>query len=135
MNRTLVALLFAARLILAQAADTSAPVHNVDGSFVREWLVLGPIPSKEVEVDFLAEAGGEANVRPKEGDTVVTRDGTQFIWTRLRAKRDLVDLEQALGICDWSIAYAYCELNSDQSIQTDLRASSAIRSPLWLNGV
>lgn len=61
------------------AANRDAPVHKVDGSFVREWLVLGPFPSPEIGADFLAEAGREANVRPKEGDAVTRKDGT--IWT------------------------------------------------------
>ncbi|MBI4661736.1 MAG: response regulator [Verrucomicrobia bacterium] len=121
------------RLGTAQAADNAAPVHEVNGSFVREWLVLGPVPSKDMEIDFLAEAGGEANVRPKEGDSITTRDGTRLSWTRLRSRHDLVNLEQVFGIQDWSVAYAYCELNCGQPIESDLRAHG-YPAPLWLNG-
>ncbi|MBM3840841.1 MAG: hypothetical protein FJ398_23365 [Verrucomicrobia bacterium] len=83
--------LFCDQSVTAQAGDNAAPVHIVDGSFVREWLVLGPFPSRDLETDFLASAGGEANVRPKEGDTVSTKDGKQLAWTRLRSKADAVD--------------------------------------------
>jgi hypothetical protein len=126
--------LLAGHFILAHGAGSEAPAHNVDGSFVKEWLVLGPFSSKDLDTDFLAEAGGEANVRPKVGDTFTTKDGKQLVWTRLRSKHDIVNLEEVFGIQDWSIAYAYCELNSDQSIETDLRASSVLPSPLWING-
>ena len=60
-------------VIRSQTPGIPAPVHNIDGSFVREWLVLGPFPSRDFDTDFLADAGGEANVRPKEGDTVAVQ--------------------------------------------------------------
>ena len=49
---------FLAGWLRMYAADNAAPVHNVDGSFVREWLVLGPIPSKTWK-SILAEVGGK----------------------------------------------------------------------------
>jgi len=128
------ALLFAGGFAAAQGVDNAAPVNRVDGSFVKDWLVLGPFSAKDLETDFLADAGGEANVRPKEGDTVTTKDGKKLVWTRLRSKRNLVNLEQLLGIQNGAIAYAYCDLNSDQSVETDLRAGSFFPASLWLNG-
>jgi signal transduction histidine kinase/streptogramin lyase len=118
---------------LAPAADRAAPVHSVDGSFVREWLVLGPFPARDMEPDFLANVGGEANVRPKEGDTVTRSDGTPLTWTRLRSEFDLVNLEKVLGIQSWSVAYAYCELSSDRPMDTDFRPS-LYTSLVWING-
>lgn len=113
----------AGRPVSAQPSENRAPVHDVDGSFVREWLVLGPFPAKGLEMDFLAGAGGESNVRPKEGDTVTRSDGTRLTWSRLRAPTDNVSLERALGIHEWAVAYAYCELNSNQERESDVRAA------------
>ncbi|MEW6303257.1 MAG: response regulator [Verrucomicrobiota bacterium] len=124
----------ASRLALAQTADHSVPVHHVDGSYVRDWLVLGPFPGRDLEIDFLSDAGGEAQVRPKEGDTVRTKDGRRLVWTRLRSKRDLVNLEQVFGIQEWSIAYAYCELNSARPVETDIWAGVFYPGHLWING-
>jgi signal transduction histidine kinase/DNA-binding response OmpR family regulator/ligand-binding sensor domain-containing protein/HPt (histidine-containing phosphotransfer) domain-containing protein len=129
------ALLLAVRLTLAQAAENSAPVHNVDGSFVKEWLVLGPIPSKDLETDFLADAGGEANVRPKEGDTIITKDGRTLSWVRVRSDTDWVNLEGTFGLQEWAVAYAYCELQSNEAMETDLRVFSPIPPAIWINGV
>jgi signal transduction histidine kinase/ligand-binding sensor domain-containing protein/DNA-binding NarL/FixJ family response regulator len=120
--------------VIAQAADNSAPVHNADGSFVREWLVLGPFPSKDIETDFLAEAGGEANIRPKEGDAITTKDGARLTWTRFRSNRDVVDLERVFGIQTWSVAYAYCEIESGQAMETRLRGRGGSHSVFWING-
>ena len=125
---------WAGRLVAAPTADTSVLVHNLDGTFVREWLVLGPFPSKEMNIDFLAGAGGEANVRPKEGDAVTMADGTRLTWTRLRSKDDWVSSDPAVGVPGLSIAYAYCELQTDQACETEVRLGYHSESSLWLNG-
>ena len=116
-----VLLCLACQLSLAQQSDNSPPLHNVDGSYVREWLVLGPFPSPEMETDFLADVGGEANVRPKEGDGVTLNDGTTLKWTRFRSDLDLVNLEEFFGIQPKSVAYVYCELSADRDMETDVR--------------
>lgn len=121
-------------LMAAQTGDPAAPVHPVDGSFVREWLVLGPFPSKEINIDLLAGAGGEANVRPKEGDAVTMPDGTRLTWTRLRSKDDWVSSDPAVGVSGLSIAYAYCELQTDQPCETEVRWGYYNPSFVWLNG-
>ena len=121
-------------LVPAKAAEPAPPVHPVDGTFVREWLVLGPFPGRDLETDFLAGVGGEAKVRPKEGDTVTTRDGRQLVWKRFRSSQDVVDFEQVLGRVEWSVIYAYCELNSEKAEMTDARAVSWPAGAVWLNG-
>ncbi|MBM3831994.1 MAG: hypothetical protein FJ403_01720 [Verrucomicrobia bacterium] len=132
---TALGFLLAGSATIAYAADNSAPVHSVDGSFVREWLVLGPFPSPEMETDFLADAGGEANVRPKEGDAVTRKDGTILRWTRFRSERDLVSLDRVFGIHTRSVAYVYCELRADQAGETDVRIHCGFsESALWLSG-
>ncbi|MBI4661688.1 MAG: hypothetical protein HY735_22925, partial [Verrucomicrobia bacterium] len=125
---------FFSQRVAGQVAGNAAPVHNVDGAFVREWLVLGPFPSRDMQVDFLATAGGEANVRPKEGDTVLTKDGKELVWTRFRSQHDVIELDQAFGVREWSFAYLYCELNSESSIETDIRAIASYYGSLWING-
>lgn len=127
------AFLLAGGAIPMPAAENVAPVHKVDGSFVRDWLVLGPFPSRDFESDFLIGAGGEANIRPIDGDTVVRSDGTQLAWTRLHSDYDLVNLEKVFGIRSWSVAYAYCEISSDRAIETDFRLP-VYPSLLWING-
>ncbi len=134
LGRLGLACLLAGGPITAPGADLAAPVHHVDGSFVREWLVLGPSPSKELSIDFLAEAGGEANVRPKEGDAVMMADGTRLTWTRLRSTNDWVNSEPAVGFSGLSVSYAYCELQSEQACETDVRFGYDGPSLLWLNG-
>jgi len=70
------------------------PVQVLDGGFVREWPVLGPFPSDDLGTDFLAESGGEANVRPQEGVAVAGRNGRKLVWKRYRSNEDYLMLEQ-----------------------------------------
>jgi len=57
-------------LPIAHARD-DVPIHPVDGEYIKEWLVLGPFFPDDLEKDFLIDVGGEANIQPKEGDTVL----------------------------------------------------------------
>ena len=118
-------------------AQASAPVHHVDGSFVKEWLVLGPFPSADLGTDFLAEVGGEAEVAPREGDRVVTEAGDSLVWRRYATRQDFVDLQEALGDHDNATAYAYCELQSavagEAGIDLQLLNDDDAEA-LWLNG-
>lgn len=113
--------------------DKAAPVYALDGSSFREWLVLGPFQSREIETDFLAEAGGEAHVRPQQGDKVRMADGKELVWKRLRSKQDLVDLEQVYNGLEWSIFYAYCEVNAEKAAETDARMASWLPGTLFWN--
>ena len=125
---------FCGQVVSGQVADKTAPGHDLDGSFVREWLVLGPFPSRDLEVDFLASVGGEANVRPKEGDTVSTKDRKQLVWTRLKSGHDIIDLEQIFDNPEWSVIYAYCEVNSAESGETEARVAALNPGGVWFNG-
>lgn len=117
-----------------QAAEWTIPVHEVDGSFVRNWLVLGPFPSKTIEPDFLANLGGEANIRPTEGDQVRTPEGASLTWTRLDSPLDQLHIESVLGHQDWSVAYLYCELETGQAFDSLVRMQRDL-SACWINGV
>jgi hypothetical protein len=54
-------------LLSCPAAEPAVPVHLLDGTFVRQWLVLGPFPSEQLDTDFLAASAVEAAVQPREG--------------------------------------------------------------------
>ena len=45
-------------------AQNALPTHRVQGQFIKEWLVLGPFQSEDLEADFLAPVGGETAIRP-----------------------------------------------------------------------
>jgi len=47
--------------IRGMESDIKSPIHQLDGEYIREWLVLGPFFPDDLKRDFLANAGGEAN--------------------------------------------------------------------------
>jgi hypothetical protein len=77
--------------------QNEVPINSVDSNYIREWLILGPFFPAELDADFLADVGGEANVAPKEGDTVTTADGKMLTWERHVSKRDVIDFVDAIG--------------------------------------
>lgn len=118
----------------AHGAEPGAPVHPVDGSYVREWLVLGPFASDDLSEDFLAAAGGEAAIRPKDGDIVKTSNGSELVWRRYRSPEDYLMLEHVFESGEHTTAYAYCVLNSDSNGEVEFRFGSEDASRVWVNG-
>ncbi|HYE33336.1 MAG TPA: two-component regulator propeller domain-containing protein [Methylomirabilota bacterium] len=130
-------LLLAIFWMLAQtsmAAGNNAPITSIDGQFAREWLVLGPFPARDLNNDLLANAGGEAAARPREGDTVKTKEGGELAWKRVKSARDVVDLERSFTNLSWSLFYAYCEVDSPHRLETAVRLNAAPHGAVWLNG-
>jgi signal transduction histidine kinase/ligand-binding sensor domain-containing protein/CheY-like chemotaxis protein len=136
-SRLLLVLLFvlAGGIRTTQSAEGPGPIHTVDGSFVKEWLVLGPFASDDLGQDYLASAGGEAGIHPKEGDKVMTRDGRELTWKRHRSAEDYVMLQHAFESDDHTVAYVFCVLQSDAERAVEFQFSSEDASKVWVNGV
>ena len=102
----------------AWAADAHysnvAPDHHR-----KEWLLLGPISAQEadakpnvddarkmgLERDLLEQDGGEAKISPKSGTKVAARGG-DYTWRSHESANDAIDLIDALGQQEFSVAYA-----------------------------
>jgi len=92
------------------AQETGGVVVPLSDEYIREWLVLGPFFPDDLDTDFLADMGGEANIEPKEGDIVTTADGTTLTWKRYKSKTDIIDLLHAVGKHEHATAYSFCVL-------------------------
>ena len=62
----------------------------MDGSFMKEWLILGPFSGNDIGQDYLASVGGEANVAPKAGDTVKTAQSKTLTWSLYRSSENVL---------------------------------------------
>ncbi len=111
----------------------NVPTHPIDREYIREWLVVGPFFSDDLEKDFLADVGGEANIHPQEGDTVTTADGTSLTWKRYTAKGNIVDLLDAIGNYEYTTAYAFCVLQCDAAGTAEIRLGSDDGVAVWIN--
>ena len=90
----------------------SSIAHTINGEYIKEWLILGPFFPDDLDKDFLADAGGEANIEPKESDVATTTDGRTLTWKRYESRGNVVDLLDAVGEYEYATAYAFCVLQT-----------------------
>ena len=128
------AMIFFSFYIATSHAQDSVPTHSVDGTFIKEWLVLGPFFPADLETDFLASANGEAFANPKPGDTVTTAEGKTLTWTVYRTEGNIIDLQRAMGKHEKAVCYAFCLLESDQDGDSEIRVGSDDSVVVFLNG-
>jgi len=136
--------LFALVFPFAAIAQKNAPIHTVDGEYIKKWLVLGPFLPDDLNADFLADVGGEANVEPKEGDTVgfdtqsystqATEQETTLTWKRYQAKGNVIDLIDAVGNHENATAYAFCILRSENVGDAEIHLRNYDGAAIWING-
>ena len=82
-----------------------AQVNQMDGNFIKDWLMLGPFSGNDVDQDYLKNAGGKANVASKAGQTLT--------WNLYPSQSDIVDLLQAVGYHTKVMAYAFFYLQGE----------------------
>ena len=63
-------------LCLFIVCHSTAQVNQVDGGFIKDWLILGLFSGRNIDQDYLRNVGGEANASLKVGDTIKTAQST-----------------------------------------------------------
>ncbi|MFZ8854101.1 MAG: hypothetical protein ACO2PL_18665, partial [Armatimonadota bacterium] len=116
---------------------------------ITDWLVCGPFPfERELSqffTDHLAEHGGEANIRPKEGMTHSVKGLGKVSWQRHRAPDGVLDFVALMAKqvgeerpkfwqLRYGLAYAYTEIQSDRPQKALLLFGSEDWLSVWLNG-
>ena len=134
LGRNLSFVLFYLFMLPVAHAQNDVPIHPVDGEYIKEWLLLGPFFPDDLDKDFLVDAGGEANIEPKEGDTVVTAKGDTLTWKRHQTNRSIVDLLIVVGNYDYATAYAFCNLKSNVEGKNQILLGSDDGVAVWING-
>jgi uncharacterized Zn ribbon protein len=119
----------------APAQDTHAP--DAEG-FIRNWLVLAPIPveegsaSTELDKEFIK---GEANIKPKAGDKVKV-DGKEFVWTAHKTADFFIDFLLSFGkergedVAAYAVAYVIAE----EDMKVKLSVGSNDECKAYVNG-
>ena len=127
-------LVFFCFYIATAHAQNNIPTHPVDGTFIKEWLVLGPFFPEDLETDFLASVNGETLANPKPGDTVTTAEGKTLTWTVYRSQENIVNLLDAVGNHQEAVCYAFCLLESDMDGDGEILVGSDDGVVVFLNG-
>jgi hypothetical protein len=84
--------------------DDNEPQVN-DQGYIMSWLILDPFISDTTQLsgaaaqkDYFDDQGGEANIKPKEGDEVtIAETKSKHVWARLNFA-DLVDPLKQIGV-------------------------------------
>lgn len=134
-------------VLAASAADRPVYQGLKPGELMKSWLVLKPIPIVEkpqgnpddaaqeraFAKDWLTNQGGEARVQPRVG-AVLTLGNHKLKWQLVDSKSDSIDLSEGGDSGDFSIAYAWAQVEMPKSAKVwlALRSDDAIK--VWLNG-
>ena len=128
-------ILAALPLLLAVPQDTHAP--DAEG-FIRNWLVLAPIPVEEgnaatdLDKDFIKD---EAAMKPKAGDKVKI-DGKDFAWTAHKTADFFIDFRESFGKerGEDAAAYAVAYVWADEDQKVKLAVGSNDECKAYVNG-
>lgn len=112
---------------------------------MTKWLVLAPIPVSDEKSpdeaaqkrafanDLLASAGGEGRVQPMNGAKVAI-SGKDHTWRLVASSNDVIDLKAAPSPEEFSVAYAWAEIDMPQAAKAVLGVGSDDGVKVWLNG-
>lgn len=129
------------------AAEPATYVGLKPDAFLKNWLVLKPIPvaiSNQAQPDeaaqkaafaqdWLAASGGETKIHPLPGMRQKIRD-SELQWKLVNSKADIVDLKTGTEAADFAIAYAWTELDMPEKAKFLLGVGSDDAVKVWLNG-
>jgi serine-type D-Ala-D-Ala carboxypeptidase/endopeptidase len=140
-------LFFVGFAISVAAADSPAGAPLAPGQFLKDWLLLKPIPvtgpsnqapddaarKQALAQDWLQSAGGEAQFQPRPG-MKITIAGHPLKWQPMKLRTGLADLLVNGHPMDNSLAYAFTEFDLPQAGAGFLGLGSDDEAKIWLNG-
>jgi len=124
-------------IFFLSAAVSYAEVIKANG-YIMEWILLGPITetgpaSISTNIDWLADCGGEANVRPSERDEIEI-SGKKYGWRRYQILKLGGNELDPLGNFDYSVAYLAIYIKFAQSRRVEFLFGSDAGFAAWVNG-
>jgi CubicO group peptidase (beta-lactamase class C family) len=128
-----------------RAAETARYTGAKPDEFMKRWLVLGPIPvsgepspdedaqKKAFAHDLLSASGGEPVVQARAGAGIAI-GGQNYEWRQVDSTNDIIDLKVAESPEEFSIAYAWAEIEMPEKGKGLLGIGSDDGVKAWLNG-
>jgi len=119
------------------ATVSFAEVIKANG-YIMQWILLGPVTntgpaSISTNVDWLIDYGGEANIRPSEGD-LLELAGKKYGWRRYQILKIGGNELDPLGNFDYSTAYLAIYIKFAQSGRVEFLFGSDAGFAAWVNG-
>jgi hypothetical protein len=110
-----------------------------DEGFIRNWLVLAPLPYGDAQTGAEAlakeQVAGEAKLKPQEGDRAKAGD-KEFTWKKHKCDSYLLDINALLGQqTEDAVAYAVCYVVADTRMDDlTVKTGSDDQAKVYLNG-
>jgi hypothetical protein len=120
-------------------ADDAASFKPDEEGFIRNWLVLAPLPFGEAQNGAEAlgkeQTAGEGKLQPKEGDKVKSGD-KEIAWKAHKCEKHLIDFNAFLGNqTEDSVGYAVCYVVTEDEIKDlTMKTGSDDQAKVYLNG-
>ncbi|MHC4561398.1 MAG: YncE family protein [Planctomycetota bacterium] len=131
------------RICIIEKAEAKQWAPAAPPRYVRDWLILGPLPSDLLpgeqqrraghDTDYLQAVGGEATALPTEGEAV---PGADVTWQQVTFEEDSIMFAQLFGegSADGHVVYAYTTVDSPQACEAYLAMGIAGSLKVYLNG-
>ncbi len=130
-------------ILSTDSADLSAATYDGlnPGRFMRKWLVLGPLPYPIKDDIFFASKEGQKVAFDTESldflnfTPEVTIDNTQYQWSALESKYDIIDLTRlSEEKNDFNVTYLWAQIKMPRNMTGTLGIGSNDAVKVWLNG-
>jgi CubicO group peptidase (beta-lactamase class C family) len=148
--RTAASFLFLVMLSVVVTAKEAKPATSLEyqpGEFLKQWLVLKPVPSttgngkapdeerqkQTFAWDWLLEEGGEANIHPLVGTKAKIAEHS-LKWTSLESQNGVVVVASDAHPMNYAITYAWTEFTTSLIKPAYLSIGSDDGVKVWLNG-
>ncbi len=117
--------------LTAFAASNAVYTNLQPDEFMTRWLVLQPIPTTESQQKeaFAADQLDAQTIHPAPG-AKQSIGGKELAWTLLESDDDTVNLQPS----DYSIAYAWAEIDMPETTKALFGLGSDDGIKVWLNG-
>lgn len=137
--------------LVSLSARESFPAADISesqlkpGAFIREWLVLSPIPISAEKApndeaqqaafarDWLERAGSEEGVEPQAGGRLNIA-GRDLEWRAVQSSTDIVDLNNGGPPQEFCAAYAAAAFDMPEAARILFGIGSDDGVKVWLNG-
>ena len=140
-------------LVLIIACQSQKPIYQFSGKdtpYFRDWLLCGPFPNcpdcdpidykhdercKGFYTDYLESIGGEQNACPQKGTLINVPDmGMKRKWFHYHSETDKIPFNSIFEPNDLVVAYAFCQVNSNNQQKAILSLGSNDGVKVFLNG-
>ena len=146
-------IIFLSLFILNMCSQSQKTVYQFSGEdtpYFRDWLLCGPFPNcpdcdqvsykhdercKGFYTDYLESVGGEKNACPQKGMVVNMPDlGVKKEWFYYHSETDKIPFNSIFKPNDMVVAYAFCQVNSNNEQQAILSLGSNDGVKVFFNG-